>query len=393
MPRAFLALKGRYEPHNDHVHAVKYQNMKGSIQTMDGTASGSTSVEPLIPAKAHRIWRPIQIIESDDEARSNLPIKVPYTVAEESNVSIKRPYMASEWSDASINGAGMLTEENTLADTNRKLNTIAKQESELSVKRNGLLTGYNWPICMPNVRVHDDDVAKEPIGQAFLESQPYWCYCKHYYDYHAPWKHVNPTSLLRHEIARGEHVVRYQQQYWYENHQRLVESCELSCRTRHPAGHANATARDGQGQWRESFVVDHQRNVNEADGSRSKTRPTHDNEVVEKKFKDRATDNEKNLKPHLCAICNKKFLRKSDLKKHGLMHSGRKPYKCEKCGRHFSQSSNMLTHMRRHMGIRPFKCVKCDRAFFRKVDLRRHEGRHVGKKMKRKSSNRTPVEN
>lgn len=63
------------------------------------------------------------------------------------------------------------------------------------------------------------------------------------------------------------------------------------------------------------------------------------------------------LKPNICDICNKSFMRKSDLKKHMRIHSGEKPYSYDICGRTFSISGNLSRHLKRHKGIQEHSCI------------------------------------
>ena len=54
-------------------------------------------------------------------------------------------------------------------------------------------------------------------------------------------------------------------------------------------------------------------------------------------------------KAYPCAICGRRFLWRSDCRKHERVHTGEKPYKCDTCGRGFTQSQHMQAHR--------FRCV------------------------------------
>lgn len=53
---------------------------------------------------------------------------------------------------------------------------------------------------------------------------------------------------------------------------------------------------------------------------------------------------------HVCLVCNKSFIRKHDLKRHQLIHTGTKPFTCGDCGKSFTQKIHLTIHQRIHSG-------------------------------------------
>lgn len=81
-------------------------------------------------------------------------------------------------------------------------------------------------------------------------------------------------------------------------------------------------------------------------------------------------------KPFPCYTCGKAFARADYLKAHMSSHSGDKPYSCELCSKQFTQMSSLNVHLRSHTGERPHACLVCDRHFTRSSDLNRHMTTH-----------------
>lgn len=87
-----------------------------------------------------------------------------------------------------------------------------------------------------------------------------------------------------------------------------------------------------------------------------------------------------NDKPYNCPECDRTFARRSDLRKHTVVHTGIKPFTCNVCYKSFSRNTNLSKHMRIHSGQKPFVCPKCPKTFISKGDLTRHMVIHTGHK-------------
>ncbi|XP_023177482.2 oocyte zinc finger protein XlCOF28 [Drosophila hydei] len=81
-------------------------------------------------------------------------------------------------------------------------------------------------------------------------------------------------------------------------------------------------------------------------------------------------------RPYVCAHCNKGFVRRSDLKKHTIVHTGVRPFSCHVCSKSFSRNTNLTKHLRIHSSVKPFVCQQCPRSFQTPVELMKHRRSH-----------------
>lgn len=81
-------------------------------------------------------------------------------------------------------------------------------------------------------------------------------------------------------------------------------------------------------------------------------------------------------RPYVCGHCNKGFVRRSDLKKHTIVHTGVRPFSCNVCSKSFSRNTNLTKHLRIHSSVKPFVCQQCPRSFQTALELMKHTRSH-----------------
>lgn len=86
-------------------------------------------------------------------------------------------------------------------------------------------------------------------------------------------------------------------------------------------------------------------------------------------------------KNHMCQVCEKTFLQKSQLESHMETHQQVKKYKCEICPKTFSHKRVLAAHILQHStrNGKPFKCEECFKAYKWPEDLNTHrKAEHEG---------------
>lgn len=90
------------------------------------------------------------------------------------------------------------------------------------------------------------------------------------------------------------------------------------------------------------------------------------------------------LKKYVCDVCDSRYITQSHLKRHARSsHQIRTEdmVKCqhESCGMEFSNTTSMKRHYKqRHMKEKMYGCNECEEKFYRKSQLRRHSMMHTG---------------
>jgi len=86
---------------------------------------------------------------------------------------------------------------------------------------------------------------------------------------------------------------------------------------------------------------------------------------------------EENLKKHACKICLKKFIRPSDVQRHGLTHEltrkAEKLFACKICNKRYTRSSYVVEHTKELHGSINYNCKFCNFQTSGPFKLRKHE--------------------
>ncbi|CAK1541754.1 unnamed protein product [Leptosia nina] len=80
-------------------------------------------------------------------------------------------------------------------------------------------------------------------------------------------------------------------------------------------------------------------------------------------------------RPHKCDLCDKSFLKASDLKKHKDVHDGVYYFSCTKCKKKFKDKSNLNRHMVCHTKEKKYSCTGCQNRYTQLATLKRHQKR------------------
>ena len=81
-----------------------------------------------------------------------------------------------------------------------------------------------------------------------------------------------------------------------------------------------------------------------------------------------------------CPECKAVLKRPSKLAQHMLVHSGLKPFQCDECDKTFARKTNLQLHKRTHTGEKPHACARCGRCFSDVSAFRRHCRTHTGER-------------
>lgn len=83
-------------------------------------------------------------------------------------------------------------------------------------------------------------------------------------------------------------------------------------------------------------------------------------------------------KPHKCMYCDRLFSSRQELKQHTNRHEGIRPYSCAQCPRTFFVRTNLREHIESiHLNAKRHVCAVCNKSFNRKGNLKLHTYTHT----------------
>ncbi|XP_055383249.1 zinc finger protein 624-like [Condylostylus longicornis] len=84
---------------------------------------------------------------------------------------------------------------------------------------------------------------------------------------------------------------------------------------------------------------------------------------------------DKNLRPHECLICSKRFLHPTGLKDHMNMHNGDRPYQCpfDNCDKRFPNQNRLWEHKKLHSSYKRYTCQICNKSFIQYTTFLTHK--------------------
>lgn len=77
-------------------------------------------------------------------------------------------------------------------------------------------------------------------------------------------------------------------------------------------------------------------------------------------------------KQFTCAICDMKFITKTLLSNHSIIHTALRPYQCSYCDKSFRWKKNLKTHIFMHLDVRKHVCQICNESFVQQSSLKYH---------------------
>ncbi|KAJ8917687.1 hypothetical protein NQ315_005134, partial [Exocentrus adspersus] len=78
------------------------------------------------------------------------------------------------------------------------------------------------------------------------------------------------------------------------------------------------------------------------------------------------------LRPFHCAICDARFTKRINLKRHVLFHNSDRNFKCNLCPKTFITSYGLKEHLNYHNNVKNYACKQCDKKFVTATLLKRH---------------------